>query len=294
MYFAVVVFRLMYKLFNNILIPINLSQTSEKTIEKGIELANTYNCNIHLLHLATSSRMRSSNTKKSWSFLSMLKNDNKKIEYKLNNLTRKYQEMLQKGLKIFVRVEKGNRNDVAIDYIMQNKIDLVLEGMQTGSIHRSKMTLDINRIAGKTNAAVITIPEDRRIVHLYSIVIPVTDFIPLRKLMYGIYLARHYKTTIHLLGVTHEQDAEYSKRVQKYLQRSYQLIRDNCSVPIEMTVREGSNVAEVVKEYTISNNADLVIVNPGGQSRMKSHVFGWFTGLIQKNINPPVLTISAA
>lgn len=272
----------MYKLFNNILIPVNLSAASERTVEKGIALANTYSCNIHLLY-AGASMDRKSSLKKLFGFYSLLKKSfDKKPELKLNALSKNIQAQLNDGLKIFTCIEKGNRNEAAINYIVRNKIDLVLETVYSGSIKQNKLSLDVNRIAEKTAAAVITVPEDRRIYHLYSILIPVTDFIPLRKLMYGIYLARYYKTTIHLLGITREQDIEYTQRVQKYLHRSYQLIRDNCDVPIELTVRDGSNVAEVVKEYASSNNTDLVIVNPGGQSRLRNHTLGWFAGVLQK------------
>lgn len=284
----------MYKLFNNILVPVNLSAASERAVEKGITLANVYSCNIHLLY-AGSPQVQTTGLKKMFHFSSLVQaNSDTKSELKLKALAKSFQSSLTNGLKVFTSIEKGNPNDVAIKYIIHNKIDLVLETVYSRSIKRNKLSLDINRVAGKTAAAVITIPEDRRISHLYSIVIPVTDFIPLKKLMYGIYLARYYKTTIHLLGIIHEQDFEYSQRVQKYLHRSYQLIRDNCDTPIDLTVREGSNVAEVVKEYVISNNTDLVIVNPGRQSRLKSYIPGWFVGMLQKNIYPPVLTIGTS
>ena len=279
----------MYKLFNNILIPVNLSAASERIVEKGIALANTYSCNVHLLY-ASASQANKPSLKKLFSFY-LQKGTDKKSELRLNALSKSFQDHLNDGLKIFTSIEKGNQNDVAINYIVRNKIDLVLETVYSRNIKQNKLNLDVNRIAEKTTAAVITVPEDCRIHHLYSILIPVTDFIPLRKLMYGIYLARYYKTTIHLLGITREQDIEYTQRVQKYLHRSYQLIRDNCDVPIDLTVRNGSNVAEVVKEYASSNNTDLVIVNPGGQSRLRNHTLGWFAGVLQKSIHPPVLTI---
>lgn len=284
----------MYKLFNNILIPVNFSSATDGAIEKGITLANIYSCNIHLLYIDPTPAQQSG-LRKFFTFYSLQqKNSGKKSELKLKALAQNFQSSLTKGLKVFTGIEKGNRNDAAINYIIRNKIDLLLETVHSKSIHRNKLNLDVNRIAGKTSAAVISVPEKRHISHLYSIVIPVTDFIPLRKLGYAIYLARYYKTTIHLLGITYEQDFEYSKKVEKYMHRSYQLIRDNCDVPIDLTIRDGSNVAEVVKEYATSNNPDLVIVNPGRQSRLKSYAFGWFAGMLQKNIYPPVLTIGTS
>ena len=284
----------MYKLFNNILVPVNFSAASERIVEKGITLANVYSCNIHLLYVDTTQAPQPG-LKKVFNFNFLFqKNDIKKAELKLKTLAQSFQSSLTKGLKIFSSIEKGHRNDVVINHIIHQKIDLVLETVYSNSIQQNKLSLDVNRIARKTSAAVITVPEDRSISHLYSIVIPVTDFIPLRKLMYGIYLSRYYKTTIHLLGITHEQDFEYSKKVEKYMHRSYQLIRDNCDVPIDLTVRNGDNVTEVVKEYASSANPDLVIVHPGRQSRLKNYALGWFSGILQKNIYPPVLTIGTS
>lgn len=283
----------MHKLFNNILIPFNFSAASERTVEKAIALANTFQCNIHLLYTDSSLFPKQAIKKLFGLNSSSLKSGNTKRANKLKILAQKYQDQLSDGLKVFSSFEKGNRNDIAVNYILHHKIDVVLATVFTRKMKRNKLRLDVNRIAGKTAAAVITVPEERRISHLYSIVIPVTDFIPLRKLMYGIYLARFYKTTIHLLGITHKQDQDYSQRVGKYLHRSYQLIRDNCDVPIEMTRRDGYNVAEAVKDYTIDNDTDLVIVNPGRQSRFKRFSLDRITGILQ-NIYPPVLTIGTS
>ncbi|HYM93966.1 MAG TPA: universal stress protein, partial [Chitinophagaceae bacterium] len=118
----------MHKLFNNILIPVRFTTASEKLIEKGIELANLYRCNIHLLYIASISSISSSMITRSWSFFQKVRNeDSKELERMLNKLTDRYAAKLHHGLKIVSSIEKGGRNEIAVNYILQNNIDLVLD-----------------------------------------------------------------------------------------------------------------------------------------------------------------------
>lgn len=218
----------------------------------------------------------------------------KSFDARLNKLVEKYRGQLQNGLKIVMHTKSGNRNLAAIDYIMQNNIDLVLDVLPVSKFRPGKSHLDANKIASKTNAAVITIPEYRKLDHLYSMVIPVTDFMPLKKLMYGIYLAKQYNTTIHLLGIADKQNYMETKRVQKYLQRSYQLIQDNCNVPTDMTIKDGQNITKTVKEYAANKDVDLVIINSEHENHFGGMLPGFLTGFSQKKNSSPILTIGQA
>lgn len=287
----------MYKLFNNILIPVTFSSASDRLIEKGIEFANLYCCNIHLLHI-TSSPLKG--IKKGFAGLYPTRKKNTDItdikgaDSRLKKLVNKYHDQLRNGLKIIVHSENGNTNDVAIDYIVQNHIDLVWDVVPASMLRPGKSHFDANKIASRTNVAVITIPEYRKLNHLYLMVIPVTDFMPLKKLMYCIYLAQHFNTTIHLLGITDKENYTETKRVQKYLQRSYQLIRDNSNASINMTIKDGQNIAKTVKEYAADKHADLVIVNSENQNDFNRTLSGFFARLLQKKILLPILTVKQA
>jgi nucleotide-binding universal stress UspA family protein len=81
--------------------------------------------------------------------------------------------------------------------------------------------------------------------------------------------------------------------VDHYLKKSFQLIRDNCQVPVDIATVVGVSVADAVNEYAHRNAADLVIVNPGRQSRMPGIVSLLTGSVLQKYSIPPVLTISA-
>lgn len=151
------------------------------------------------------------------------------------------------------------------------------------------MLLNPDTIALKTNIPVITVPANRRLTRLFSIVIPITDFLPTRKLMYGVYIASTYDTVVKLLGI--ESEKNYHS-MQYYLQRAARLIRDNSSVKVVTEVIRSENVAEAVERFTREKHADLLILNPNTQTKMPGFFSSLIGNIIQKYSSPPVLTVT--
>ncbi|HVZ57145.1 MAG TPA: universal stress protein [Chitinophagaceae bacterium] len=284
----------MQKLFNNIAIPVDFTRVSEKAIEKAVDLANEYRCNIHLLHVVPASPFAGISSAREVTDLPQpdLTAGGREPQTALQQLREKYGRSLVQGTSLTVHSRKGTWQDSLVEFAITHKIDVVLIGRQGSLLRGRKMSLNANRIAEKTNIPVITIPENRRLTNLYSIVIPITDFLPVKKLMYGIYMAQHHNATIKLLGIESDRDYYRNKKVQHYLKKSFQLIRDNCGVPLEIVTTAGDNVAEAVNQYAAQSAADLVIVNPGRQSRMPGVLSMLFGHFLQKLSGPPVLTIT--
>jgi len=270
----------MQKLFNKVLVPVDFSEKSRKAVEKSLELAAEYQCSVHLLYVNRSclTGPLESESPKSHEMACM-----GELE-QLKNFVK-----TDPAIKIVYAVASGSWNESIMAYIEQNHIDLVMIGQENNFFRRKEMRLNPNRIASKTNIPVITIPANKRISKLCSIVIPVTDFLPVRKLIYGIYMGSKYSTTVKLLGVENEQTRA---KVHYYLKKAYHLIRDNCALNVELEVVPGNNVAEAINEYAMISSADLVIVNPGCQSRMPGIFASLFGNIIQKYSVPPVLTVN--
>ena len=283
----------MQKLFNNILVPVDFSRVSKKAFESAIETANAYECNVHLLHVATISPLAAVAMAEGHVAVPDEQiNNQKELEFQLANLKNDYLQLLENGKSVYTYLAKGLWNESIIDFVIDHKIDLVLIGQQGRSFRKKRMILDANRIAEKTNIPVITIPENRRLTGLTSIVIPITDFLPVKKLMYGVYIAQRFNATIRLLGIEDSKDGNQAKKVQHYLKKSFQLIRDNCPVPVKMASVSGHNVADTVNDYAFKNAADLIIVNPGKQTRMPGLFSSLFGNFLQKFSAPPVLTVN--
>ena len=283
----------MQKLFNNILVPVDFSRVSKRAFEKAIDLANKYECNIHLLHVVTITPMVAVAIAEGHLVIPYgAIDDQKELEFQLENLKRKYESQLENNRTIHIHLQKGLWDEAIIDFAQNNKVDLVVIGLQNKGLHKRKSHFNANRIAEEINIPVITVPENRRLVRLISVVIPITDFLPVKKLMYGVYIAQSDNATVRLLGVQDENDPDQCKKVQHYLKKSFQLIRDNCNVPVEIATTSGHNVAEAINQYAYKNPMDLIIVNPGRQSRMAGLFASFLGNFLQKVSVPPVLTIN--
>ncbi|MEO6546705.1 MAG: universal stress protein [Ferruginibacter sp.] len=280
----------MQKLFNKILVPVDFSSKSKNAVEKAVEIARQYDCSIYLLHvadLAPFALVASGGWSSTMPFQSI---DNKsELELKLDNLLNYIHLISADPISVDYKILYGTWDEAIIDFVNQNSFDLVLIGQKRNIIGNRNMLVDPNKVAAKTNIAVITVPDNRRLTRLYSIVIPITDFLPVRKLMYGVYIASVFETTIKLLGIENKKTKD---KVQYYIEKAYRLITDNCSVKVEPEIIVSQNVAEAVNQFAMMKYADLVILNPGTETKMPGFFSALLGNIIQKYATPPVLTVN--
>lgn len=280
----------MQKLFNKILIPFDFSRKSIIAADEAIDVAKQYNCSIYLVHVVPVPAFSTVTMPGGHLAIPYNITDNKKeLEFRLKRVADSISHQAGPSVQIDYSVLYGTLDHVIIDLVKTENFDLVLFGQKGRSNGKRKMVINPDAVASKTNIPVITVPSNRRLTNLYSIIIPITDFLPVRKLMYGIYIASKFTTTVKLLGVENRATKD---RVQFYLKKSYQLIRDNSAINVEMDTITGENVAEVVNQFAIRTSADLVIVNPGAQTKMPGFFSTWLGNILQKFSAPPVLTVN--
>ena len=278
----------MQKLFNKILVPVDFSTPSKNAVAKAVQLAGEYQCSITLLH-ATGIQAGPGH---------FLKNDvskknisnSKETEFRLKKIAANgYKNAGVQLNNINTEVQVGSWNDCMINYINKHQIDLVLVGQKNILSVLSSSKFNADFIASKTNVPVITIPYRKKITRLNTILIPVTDFLPVRKIMYGIYMATASNATLQLLQVKNRKPGDSS---EYYLYKSYRLIQENCSIHTDMQTVKGDNVAAAITEYMQEKNADLVIVNPGVQTKMPGLFSRLLGRLLQQQTESPVMTLS--
>ncbi|MBC7850353.1 MAG: universal stress protein [Chitinophagaceae bacterium] len=278
----------MQKLFNKILVPVDFTFSSKKAIDKAVEIAVEYNCTIEILHVTGQNMLvaddASADTSSLLTFQEASGAAKKALEQFASIDTNAHGQ-----LQIEFSVLPGTWQQSLVDFIEWKQIDLMLIGQDDRLFQRKELLVNPNLIAGKTNIPVITVPTNRSLVDLYSIVIPVTDYLPVRKLIYGIYMATKHTSTVKLLGIENDQTRS---KVRYYLQRAFELIRDNCSLHVELETIESNNVADAVSSYAITSAADLVIVNPDLESNIPGFLSGLLGNITNKSSAPPVLTIN--
>lgn len=281
----------MQKLFNKILVPVDFTDRSKKAVEKAGQMASQYDCSIHLLHVinifpdTALSKFEPLVPIPNW-----LGIDNKKeLEFQLATLCESVAGNQGKAIDIQYAIVKGSWDEAIIEFANQHTIDLIVVGQTGREIRKRKMILDPDKIADKTNSPVITVPSNQKVTGLYSIVIPVTDFLPVRKLMYGVYIASNHNSTIKLLGI---ENTDTKNKVMYYMMKAYKLIIENCNVKVEFEKTESLNVADAMTRYMQNKAVDLIILNPGTQTKIPGLLSSLLGNIIQKNATPPVLTVN--
>ena len=280
----------MQKLFNKILVPVDFSTNSKKAIEKAVELAGEYNCRITLLYVVTVAPFSTVAFAEGHMAIPYQAIDNyTELELQLKKLADYAILYSSEDSEVDYCVKLGSWNESIIEFTLQNNIDIVLIGQKGRVFRKRKMLLNPDKIAERTNVAVITIPSNRRITKLLSVVIPVTEFLPVRKLMYGIFMATTNKAIIKLLAVENQKTKDNALH---YLKRAYTLIKENSDVSVETEVILSNNVAEAVNNFSRLHSADLIILNPGTQTKMPGFMSSFLGNIIQKYSAPPVLTVN--
>lgn len=280
----------MQKLFNKILVPVDFSAKSKKAIDKAMDIALEHNCTICLLHIASIPSLGALAVPDGHISVPIsLVSNNKELEFKLEKLISYIYLHTGGQIEAETRILYGGWNEGIIDFVYEHNFDLVLIGQDERFLKKRTMLLNPDLIARKTNIPVITVPSNKRITRLFSIVIPITDFLPVRKLMYGIYIASGYDTMVKLLGIENEKN---HSKMEHYLQKAAKLIRDNSSVKVNIQKISSKNVAEAVERFTRKEHTDLLILNPDTQTKMPGFFSSLFGNIIQKYSTPPVLTVN--
>jgi nucleotide-binding universal stress UspA family protein len=278
----------MHKLFNNILIPVDFSEVSELAIEKAIDIANHFQCNIHLVYIENERLLMKKKKLLSHRADSALPGS----EAKLYQLQNKYTYKLDPGLVIQSAAVRGNKNRSVIEYSFSHRIDLLIIG-KPASLSGTLLpgNFNINEITKKVGCPVLTVRKEAGNVRLMNIVLPVCSVLPIRKIMFASYLARKYNSKIHLLAIAGAEDNEQGDRNQ-YLHKAYQLLRDNTNLDIECHTLRGQNIAETTLRFAKKIDADLIVINPGKESLLSGFLIRFFDGFLFNESRIPVMTIS--
>ncbi len=281
----------MEKLFNHILVPVNFNRNTEMVMEKAIEIANQFECDLRVLYVQTP--VMAIPFLYDGHFSGTLYNNNREeLEEKMNNLGKQYRSRLATGLKMTTDVTAGNWYVVVKEQVIKSRIDLVVIPRNEKKFLGALLyRININRLTLQTQCPVLTVTKDFDITHLQNIVVPVADFLPVRKLTAATYMARKMNGVIHLMGRS-ESNGQDSEKETRQLTRAYQLLRDYTNVKVYCSSRTGNSYAEDTLAYAQKVNADLIVVNPGKESVFKGWI-GKLTGkYMYKESNIPVLTVA--
>lgn len=280
----------MQKLFTKILVPINFNRNTGLALDKAIQLANHFDCDIHLIHVHASAAAFPFFYNGFFSGL-FIQSSREKCESQLKEIEDKYKAKLNDGLLISSAIVTGSWQPVLKQTIIAGHIDLLVipknrSNFGTAMIRR----LDLNRLSQQTQCPVLTVTRSFNVNHLHNIVVPINDSLPVRKLTIATYLCREAHGSIHLMGSGGNSFGGREKR--RHLIRAYQLLSDYGHIKIHCALPENYDNPASTLAYARNVKADLIVVNTGKESLLK----GWWNKIrgkyLYKESDIPVLTIA--
>jgi hypothetical protein len=124
---------------------------------------------------------------------------------------------------------------------------------------------------------------------IHNIVLPVTNVLPLRKIMFATYLARYTNACIHLVALNDTGGKELND--QACLFKTYQLLKDNTNLAIECHPVDGYNIADTTLEYAEKVKADLIVIEPGKEATLPGLLNNIFSRFLFSASRIPVMAV---
>lgn len=231
----------------NILVNIDFTRKNKWAIAKSIELANSFNCHIHLVYIGDG-------------------RDSRGALNQLLEIKNYYKGHLNKEGSIQISMIHGNKYDQICHYINKYRMDIVVEGLSRFNIFKRMLSsLFISRLAQRCQVPVLAVRSSGLVYHFKKILLPVNDQIPVNQVKVAAMLGRQFKSTIYLLSLKGRQSDEYYLRI---LNQTLELIQSITTIPVQSIILEGKSLAEITLKFADKVNADLIMVNPVGDIRL--------------------------
>ncbi len=278
----------MPKKMYNILVPVDFSGRSKWAISKAIELANNFQCNVHLVHVVSKSLLPllpiDAGQLLPYDFTVDINNARKKLQV----LKDRYRHHLVGDGKIEISLLQGNPSHELHRYIEQFDMDLVVIGLSRFNlVHRILSSVSISSLARKTNVPVLAIRSSGLISHFKKIVLPLTTDVPVRRIQLATMLARSFRSTVYLVGLRKDD----GNAAQMVLNKTLEVVQSLSTIPVQCFLLEGKNLAKSTLEFSRRINADLIMANP----LKEFHMPGWWNRITRKLLtygsSIPVITV---
>lgn len=245
--------------FNTILIPVNFTVSTEVAIQKALTLCPEPGTTFHLLYVC--------GTRPGSLFYpdSLMQKKEIAAGARMDHLVAQTQGK-RDDIYISGSVIPGDIETVIALKAKEINADLVVIGKNS---HHSWLpflnTVVPSRLAKKTGIAILTVKPGSIDHPIRTVVIPVSDHFPEKKMAIVNSLRKKSWITIRLVTFTGRADSP-----PQSLLHAYRFLKNNLGNDVSCKVLHGSNKAKAILRYCEKVDADLLIVTPESETRV-----GW-------------------
>lgn len=278
--------------FKNILIPVDSLYNAQIAAEKALELSDSAKTTLYLVAVIRldsfwhkifytdifAHRLPHVHKKKTLAW--------KKIETLKNRIAALSPHTIVETAVITERTISDN----LLRYTLQHNIDLVIA---TNQKNRSKFSFSNNDIgedlARKANLAVLTVTKGCLNHPIKSIVLPVTSFVPERKIDMALTFAKRFNTHIHLVTMLDNNDVNTKIRIDAFY-LTYKILSELGHSP-QYKILHGNDSDMALVRYANQVKADMILVNPEKKKILPGLFHGKITDMIQPLSALHILTL---
>ncbi len=280
------------KLFKKILAPVDFSAISKAGIQRAIDTAVQCNSDeIHLLSVVDLNTIGYLVTPETGMAIDYQTLSTSLQEAKMRML--EIEGSLPEGhdnITFICKVEEGELTSVINDYILKNEIDLLIMGTAgTQGIREFIFGSNAQRLASEIPCPVLTLQPYGQFEGINKMIVPVEDFYPENKLQYAITLAGLFHAEIHLVCLQEKLQSKEYNTFSILVKIKELLSREN--IPFKTLASGGKNITDAILRYAEKESIDLILVNPGEESKLTGKYIESTGGQIVNHAQVPVLTI---
>ncbi len=243
------------------LIPIDFSKGSEIALDYAMNLSETYDAQVQILHVLN-------NNHKNGNSKSNVQDQTLQLEPKqyLEKLVRQY----GKNPRLNYVFANGSINREIRKQARKENVDLIIMGTE-GISNYSKSWKGSNafRVSFRSSCPVVTIRNGFRSKEIKRIVLPITALRATRqKIPFTTKLAASLGAEIHIVDVRSTQRTDIIKKVEAFAMQAKKYIESK-NVKVVRKSEFGSSITDMALAYAVHIEADLIsVVSNSGRSSL--------------------------
>jgi nucleotide-binding universal stress UspA family protein len=260
----------MAKQFNTILIPVDFSANTDIAISKALSISQHNSCTIHLLHILQMGPVNlleyAKYMFKGYSqreVLSVMGDSEDRLGYIKSSI-----ESRRDDIVVYVDVCYGENIEATIlKKATELGVDLVILGKRSAHSRFPRLnTVTPSRLAQQSGIPVLTVKPGSVDNDVKNVVMPIGSSFPASKLAVMEILQSIAAMQIMLVVFPYDEDAQaFSKQT---LLNTFKTLKNQSANPVRYIILRGKNKAKALLGYCNEVGADMLIVNPGVETRM--------------------------
>jgi len=253
----------MPNIFSRILLPVDFSVNTEIAVRSAVQLIGNSESAIHLVHVFSPFQSVAKRPAEFHLFFSV----HKSSLYKENL---KKLEQWKKTLEHTLDKTKVT-SEIIVSHNVEKSIICNSENFHPyfKSQKRFRFTISSSRITHLTGSAVLTLMPGILPLKTQTVVMPISDFVPTRKISVLGSLNRKLNLKVFLVSIKHGTGGSDSGSANAMIQ-TFRLLKTSLNCIVECKIVNDTNLARGAWLFAQSVHADMMLVHPYSETDMPS------------------------